>query len=907
MEDTNIQELIIDEDISLVELIDISILQQMQDAFAKMARMAALTTDSEGVAVTQGTNFSELCTEYCRKSPIGKARCEQCDKMGAVRSLELKQPVSYRCHANLVDFAAPIMLGNRMLGSFIGGQVLPEAPDEEEMRRVAREIEVDEEGFVEAAKKTQIIPQAAIDRTTVFIYEFAKIMSDMAYNAYVSRQLSKEAMQAAVQKQDFLANMSHEIRTPMNAVLGMAEMALREQMSDEARDYVSQIQASGKHLLVIINDILDFSKIDSGKMTIVDAIYETEALLSDLESVVNSRIGDKDIEFLIDIPCDMPIELYGDYVRIHQILLNLLNNAVKFTHSGSIKLRMSFDPIDDEHVQLKASVIDTGNGIKKEDLEKLFNSFQQVDSKRNRNVEGTGLGLAISKQLVELMGGSISVESEFGKGSTFSVEFPQKIQTKGEKAKEPYETLDIYLYMNNGYLVEQIKHDLQDVNCNIVDLSDNDIYDFKAGSVVIMERKGDIQSITDMANTMPDATIIAIEPYDSPNDLNGDNIKVLKKPVYSKKLLSLLGLAEAYSRDQVTDDEIFSFVAPEAKILIVDDNPINLTVAKGLMEPLNMKVDTATGAKECINLIQAQKYDIIFMDHMMPGVDGIETTHIIRRMYSSYADVPIIALTANATGGAQEMFIAEGMNDFVAKPIETKKIVAKIRQWLPTHLIVPVDMGDRKLEDVAAEDSIVGKINIPGLNVKGALTLLRNEKLYLNFLKEYYLSIDEKARKIQDAYDALDIHAYTIEVHALKSSSRQIGAEALALDAERLEKAGNNNDLVAIDDGTFKLIWDYKQLKKKLEPLFANENQDSEDANELTREKLEEIILIISNAIDDFDFVGFDEAWAELAKYDISSQEEKDLIEKIKSATDEFDADAFACLAEEWKNMYAAD
>jgi len=903
MEDRSLQKIDIDGDFYLTDLIELPILQQMQDAFAKMARMAALTADSDGVAVTKGSNFTELCMEYCRKSPIGKARCENCDKMGAVKTLEYRKPVSYKCHANLVDFAAPIMLGDKMIGSFIGGQVLAEAPDEEEMRKVAREIEVDEEAFVAAANKTQIIPQAAIDRSTDFLFEFAQILSKMAYNAYVSKQLSEEAMQAAVQKQDFLANMSHEIRTPMNAVLGMAEMAMREPMSDAARDYVSQIQASGKHLLVIINDILDFSKIDSGKMTIVETVYETETLLSDLASVVNSRIGDKDIEFIIDTPCDMPIELYGDYVRIHQVLLNLLNNAVKFTHSGCVKLKMGFTPIDEENVMFRASIIDTGNGIKKEDLNKLFTSFQQVDSKRNRNVEGTGLGLTISKQLVELMGGSISVESEYGKGSTFSVKFPQRIQTKGEIPKTPDETIDIYLYLENGYIIDQIKRDLEGINCNLIDLTEMDYSDFKPGSYIIMERGTDPEPIKDMAAKLSDGTVIAIEKYDTPNDLEGGNIKVIKKPGYSKKLLALLGLVTAYSREQVSDDDIFSFVAPEAKILIVDDNPINLTVAKGLMEPLNMQVDTATGAKECVALIQNKKYNIIFMDHMMPGVDGIETTHIIRRMYTSYEDVPIIALTANATGGAQEMFLAEGMNDFVAKPIETKKIVAKIRQWLPDHLIVPVDLEARKLEDVAKEDSIVDKIDIPGLNVKGALALLRNEKLYLNFLKEYYNSIDEKAKKIQDAYDADDIHTYTIEVHALKSSSRQIGAESLALDAERLEKAGNENDRDIIDAGTFKLIWDYKSLKKKLEVLY--ENEETEEKNTvLNAEIVKEIVDSIVQSIEDFDFVSIDEAWAKLSEYNIEREEETKLLEKIKSAADEFDAEAFAVLADRWLKLY---
>ena len=893
----------IDEDVTLTDLVDVTVLQQMQDAFAKMARMAALTSEPDGTAITKGSYFSEVCTEFCRKSEIGRKRCENCDRDGAIKAMTEGKPVSYKCHANLVDFAAPIMLGNRMIGSFVGGQVLAEKPDEEEMRKVAREIEVDEDLFVAAANKTQVIPQAAIDRSTVFLYEFAGIISEMAYNSYVSKKLSEEAMQAAVQKQDFLANMSHEIRTPMNAVLGMAEMALREEMSDEAREYVSQIQSSGKHLLVIINDILDFSKIDSGKMSIIDTIYETEALITDLASVANSRIGDKDIEFIVDIPCNMPIELYGDYVRIHQILLNLINNAIKFTSRGYVKLSIEFESIDDENVMFKASVIDTGNGIKKEDLTKLFTSFQQVDSKRNRNVEGTGLGLTISKQLVELMDGSISVESEYGKGSNFHVEFPQKVQTKGENPSEPAETLDIYLYMDNEYIVNQIKKDLDGIDCNLVDLNETDFTDFRSGSIVIMERKDDLSPIRDMAEKIPDGTIIAYEKYDSQNDLSGANIKTIKKPGYSKKLLSVLGLAKEYERDQVSDDDIFSFVAPEAKVLIVDDNPINLTVAKGLMQPLNMQVDIATGAQECVSLIQSKKYNLIFMDHMMPGVDGIETTHIIRRMYTSYADVPIIALTANATAGAQEMSIADGMNDFVAKPIETKKIVSKVREWLPDHLILPVDMADRKQEDVSKEDSIVDKIDIPGLNVRGALALLRSEKLYLDFLKEYYHTIDEKAVKIQEAYTSNDIKTYTIEVHALKSSSRQIGAEMLALDAERLERAGNNNDLETIESGTFKLIWDYKSLKQKLAVLF--EKDDSENkANELSIEIVESIVNNIAKAIDDFDFVAIDEEWSKLSAYSVTRDEEAKLLEEMKSAADEFDSDTFADLSEKWIELY---
>lgn len=380
------------------------------------------------------------------------------------------KPVSYFCHANLVDFAAPIMLGDQMIGSFIGGQVLSEEPDYDKMREYAKELGVDEEGFIEAARKAQIVPKAAIERSTNFIYEFAGIISDMAYKSYETIKLSKQAMQAAAHKSDFLANMSHEIRTPMNAVLGMAEMALREEMTPQAKQYIRQIRSSGKNLLVIINDILDFSKIESGKMNIVPVVYEPLSIINDLANIVNTRIGSKKIEFTVDFDPTMPHKLYGDNIRIQQILLNLLNNAVKFTEHGEVHLSVSFSQTDSENIMLKAIIKDTGIGIKKQDMDKLFKSFQQVDSKRNRNIEGTGLGLAISQQLLRLMGGSIHVESEYEQGSTFYVELPQKIIDTSPSIPEPDSIVKAALIIENKYVLEQIKKDLSRLGIEYSDL-----------------------------------------------------------------------------------------------------------------------------------------------------------------------------------------------------------------------------------------------------------------------------------------------------------------------------------------------------------------------------------------------------------------------------------------------------
>ncbi len=898
------------EDVTLVELINPSILQKMQASFAQMARMAAITTDENGVPVTEGTNFTRLCSEMCRKSEKGRVRCENCDRNGARMILEKQHPESYECHANLVDFAAPIMLGDRMIGSFVGGQVVSKPIDPDRMREVAREIEVDEEEFLKAAGEVQVIPQAAIDRSAQFIYEFAQVISDMAYSAYVSQQLSREAMQAAIQKSDFLANMSHEIRTPMNAVLGMAEMAEREEMSDEARGYIHQIQSSGKHLLAIINDILDFSKIDSGKMEIVETPYSVSELLDDISNLVNSRIGTKDLTFIVDVPYDIPVELIGDSIRIHQILINLLTNAVKFTQRGKIVLKVDFERTGDDSALFTMSVSDTGNGIKQEDLEKLFQSFQQVDSKRNRSIEGTGLGLAITRQLLDLMGGSISVESEYGKGSTFTTKIPQKIFKERGELSYKENDLQVYMLVENEYVKEQLVNELQFVNASVIDLTEENMNKNPGNVAFVVERKLLSDVMLSKLVQYPDLRVVVIDNYDGDNAIKYDNVRVLRKPVTIQKFYAALGLVTD-AVDEATEDDVFAFEAPEAEILIVDDNAINLTVAKGLLEPLNMKVDVAESANACIEKLRGKKYDIIFMDHMMPDVDGIEATHIIRRLVPGYAEVPIIALTANAVGGAREMFIKEGMNDFVAKPIETKKIVALIRKWLPVEKIVPVDKSKKQIikteeNKTFTETSETGNVLVrEGFNVKGAIDLLGSEELYMRILKEYYLGIDKKAQIIRTHYENKDYQNYTIEVHSLKSTSKQIGADNLSGYAARLEQAGNSSDIVFIENNTEELIKDLFKVKDSLSRVFPDEVKTEEvikaDRNN-TRALLDELI----EALNEMDTLVIDEVVEKIQHYEYEDGDECQFLQTLTGSVEEYDIDECIRIVDEWK-AYLSD
>jgi len=324
----------------LTNLIDVEILQEIQDDFANMTGFAALTTDNEGTPVTKGSRFSDFCMNNIRTSKKGSKYCKECDKRGGELALEKGSACSYYCHAGLVDFAAPIMANGQMIGSFIGGQVLTSPPDTEKFKKIAKDLDIDEEQLNNAVKKINIVEKEKIDNSAKFLYTIANVLSNIAYKGYQVHLNNIEIEKSSKMKSDFLANMSHEIRTPMNAVLGMADIALQEEMSPTAKECIRQIKASGKALLAIINDILDFSKIESGKMEILKVQYEPLSVFNDIINVAMTRIGSKKIEFIMDIPNDLPYKLYGDNIRISQILLNLLSNAIKFTKEGFVYLKV---------------------------------------------------------------------------------------------------------------------------------------------------------------------------------------------------------------------------------------------------------------------------------------------------------------------------------------------------------------------------------------------------------------------------------------------------------------------------------------------------------------------------------------------------------------------------------------
>lgn len=886
----------------LTNLIDIDTLQMIQDAFSNLTGMAALTTDINGAAVTRGSGFTDFCMIYTRPNRIGCRKCEMCDKFGAERALERGSSYTYYCHAGLVDFAAPIMAKGEMVGCFIGGQVLSEPPNLNRFRKLAEDMGIDPDEYIEAVKKIPIVDKSTIDKAANFMYAIAIVLSNFAYRAHELSESKKNLEKASNMKSDFLANMSHEIRTPMNAVIGLADLALREEMSSSAREYIHQVKASGQNLLVIINDILDFSKIESGKMDIVEVEYESLSLVNDLTGIVCSRIGSKPIEFTMDIDPKLPKILYGDNVRIHQIILNLLTNAVKFTRQGEVHLKIEYVPKDEETAILKAQIRDTGIGIKEADMKKLFNSFQQVDSKRNRNIEGTGLGLAISQQLLRLMHGKISVDSVYEKGTTFSFELPQKIIDGTPAVPDLENPVKAALIIGNIYVKRQLMNDLKKIGAEYIDLTDDGSLDDVKIDQLIVDKDLFEDYARPYLSEHSEVKGLVLSPYDNMENIDMPNVKIISKPVYSLGLYNGMGMSNVpltYEND--TELDTFSYIAPDAIILVVDDNTVNLTVAKGLLEPLKMRIDVAASAAEAIDKIHNVKYDLIFMDHMMPEVDGIEATHIIRRLVPSYNDVPIIALTANAIGGAKEMFIAEGMNDFVAKPIEIKDIVGKLRRWLPKEKIVPIDGDARELfaqENAASESGGNSILDIKELDTAAAVKLLGTESLFHTVLKEYFCAIDKKYQVIKEHKAAERWRDYTVEVHSLKSTSRQIGADPLADMAMELEKAGNDGNIPLIMEKTDTMLEEYLKLKDVLAPYFP----ECAAAETDKIPNMDDILALLEQmqvALDNFDTLQIDEVIENMSVYKFAGMNSK-YFEILKQAAQESDIEKCGSIIAEW-------
>lgn len=644
----------------------------------------------------------------------------------------------------------------------------------------------------------------------------ARQLKDLIQKTRVIRKLQEQAEYENQQKSQFLANMSHEIRTPMNAIVGMSELAMDFNLNDSEKNTIRQIRTSGINLVGIINDILDFSKIESGKMEIVPVEYDLVKMMNDICNVCLVRITNKPVELILEIEEDLPAFYYGDDMRIRQILINLAGNSSKFTEKGFIKIRTENLRKFEDKDGLRISVIDSGIGIKKEDLSKLFGAFQQVDMKMNRTKGGTGLGLSISRNLAKLMGGSLNVTSEYGKGSCFYIDLPQKIIDE-TKCSEKY------------------------------------------------------KSLFEKAERSTENPKLAVIPV----------VGLLNSPEFA-------GLF-------VEKSETVMFKAPEAQILVVDDNDVNLQVAKGLLSKFGITPDLAESGQAALDMMKQKDYHIVFMDHQMPGMDGIEALEIIRREEAEGKRHRIvIALSANAINGAREMFLSKGFDDFLAKPVQGKDFASCIAEWLPVNLLEKIGTETESGVEIPAGFPAWNKERLSLVEAVSNSGGLEN---YLKAVKTFYLSIEKNANLIGKCLITDDIKNYTIHVHALKSAARIIGAMEVSKKAEYLEGAGKDfqkaeaagNSAEAkrlnqeIHERTSSLISLYTSYLKDLRAIVEFAESRKEKNASFDPKALEQALEAILSACTKFDLPVIEEQFETVKNMQTSGEIQK-LIESLEKA-----------------------
>ncbi len=890
-----------EEKLTPLDLVDVETLQRLQDALHQALGVSTGLADTEGKALVPHESWTDFCGGHIKKSSRGLAMCENCDKHGMISAMESGHVMTYTCHTGLTDFAAPIVVNGQAIGCFLGGQVATEPLTRDHVRKLARRYEIDEESLWEASKKIRIMSQEQVERAATLAYEVSNYISRSAYQRIQLQESNEEIEKVANMKSDFLANMSHEIRTPMNAVIGMAEMALREEMTVEAREYINQIIASGKTLLNIINDILDFSKIESGKMEIHEDEYELLSVVNDVANMIMTRIEEKPLELILDVDPTLPHMLYGDMIRINQVITNIANNAAKFTQKGKVVLKVSYNGISLDEILLHITVKDTGVGIKPADLKKLFQSFTQVDSKRNRNIEGTGLGLALSKQLVELMDGEIHVESEYGMGSEFSISIPQKVVDPLPSVVIKEKDASVAGLIANAFVEEQLQTDVQrleGIYHNVRSEEELELMDTAALTHFFVDNQLFTERVQKFVEEHGDLKCVLVEEFSDSVSYDFPNLVVVKKPLYVMNIAQILNNEDPRMNAFSQAEDNFDFIAPDARILIVDDNKVNLTVAEGLLEPMQMNIDTATGGKQAIELITENSYDLILMDHMMPEIDGVETTRLIRRFHPDYNEVPILALTANVVEGTKKMFLDEGMNDIIAKPIEMRIMISKLKYWLPKEKIQKSMAGQNPL---SGKEEAEERIKIDGLDTEYALELLGSEKLFLNVLNDYYQVIEKKANLIKQLEVDGDWPAYTIEVHALKSASRQIGAIELSDLAAAMEAASNARDIALVRSHSDEMLEIYRAFIEVLKPYVPADDEDKIGGT-IERDELLRLFTEMQEAMGELDMDRMENAVHEMTRYDYDDVQ-AGLLERLKEANENIDVDCCEEVINEWREL----
>ena len=698
--------------------------------------------------------------------------------------------------------AAPILFNNHFWGFIAFGDCSTE-------RRFSVNVEMVMRSAAALITNALIREEMVIDRETILMRQ---------------KELAEQDSRA---KSEFLAKMSHEIRTPMNAIIGMTELVLRETDISKVHELAFSVKQAGSNLLSIINDILDLSKIETGRLEIVTNAYSFSSMINDIISIIRMRVMESRIRFVVNVDNNIPSTLYGDETRIRQVFVNVLNNAVKYTKIGHVSFNIRGEKTENGKINIVADIEDTGIGIKEEDIDKLFDDFAQFDREKNRDIEGIGLGLSITNRILSEMDSSISVKSEYGVGSVFTITIPQQYEDDIPIAKvdEPADK-KVLLFERRKVFSDSIIASINDlgVDCSLVVSGEglleslcNEEYKFliiayelfKAHEKVIAEHGKDVNIVilSVFGETVPDK-----------------DVKVIAMPVYSVSLAAIInGEFDSFSYTEL-DATMVLFTAPKAKVLLVDDVLTNLKVAQGLLVPYGMKADLCKSGAEALEAIMSKDYDLVFMDYRMPVMDGVEVVRRIRKMGDDdpyFAQVPIIALTADVLSGTRAFFLKNDFNDFIPKPIDTVVLYSALERWIPKSKQI-AHIFKNESSKVEKEKN-VSDVEIEGVDIKRGLALTGgSQKLYRKTLEAFSADGNGKLAEIRDCLGNGDISLYTIHIHGLKGAASAIGATKLSDKCLALELAGKRNDIDFIKSHNDGFLRDLEKTLRSIEKYLED-------------------------------------------------------------------------------------
>lgn len=716
-------------------------------------------------------------------------------------------------------------------------------------------------------------------------------------SASVMMNVISELRRAERSKDDFMANVSHEIRTPINTINGMSVILLAETEPTRMLEEIRAIQVAGNSLMGVVSDILDFTELQSGKVEVVNEPYNITSTINDIINMTNGSKNLKQLEFIVDVDANIPKYLMGDEKKIRRVILNLLNNAFKFTNDGSVQLSVGFRR-ESYGINLLITVKDTGIGMDQKSMENLFSSYNQVDAGRTRKKGGIGLGLAISNSIVRAMGGVMSVRSRLGSGTVWCVAIPQKIiDERPIVCIENPEKIKILTYVDvERFAMSDVRDAYNSTlknmaqglgvswhNCrNLAEVKRRlEREDYTHLFLAMPEYQSDLEYYNELAKTM---CVAVLYDRNDENRILDPNILRLYKPLCILSVMSVInGHRSVYEINRIAHAK--SFLAPGVEALVVDDNLMNIRVMEGLLGKYQIHVTRALSGYEALEKIFDIKYDVIFMDHMMPEMDGIETMHRIRKLGGSYCStVPIVALTANAISGAREMLLSEGFDDFQEKPVELSSLERLLLRILPPERIVELDPEEETEESVinaAVENSIStqnfgreadaagreiaqcladsegedseSEFRVGDLDVETGMMYCGGRDLYLDILREYARKGSQNYEPIQELFEQQDWKNYIIAVHAIKSSMHTIGAVPLSEMAKKLEmegKAGNYEYILSHHED---MVWEYKRVIAEIEGCpyveVSPQEQEQVDKPDLSDSLFNEKTIAFENAM----------------------------------------------------------